>query len=68
MLSHGATTAAVQFATNYNVGACLKPTDNFNVLFSVGHTFNGERHAIGYLGLYWTWGPPEEEPKPTPTP
>jgi hypothetical protein len=28
-----------------------------SVLFMGGHTVAGERHTIGYLGLYYTWGP-----------
>jgi hypothetical protein len=30
-------------------------SDDFSLLFTVGHTITGERHLIGYLGLYWTW-------------
>ena len=44
-------------STFYNVGGYLLPTQHFNVLFSVGHTFAGASHAIAYLGLYWTGGP-----------
>jgi Putative MetA-pathway of phenol degradation len=30
--------------------------DNLSLLFMVGHTMTGERHTVGYLGLYYTWG------------
>lgn len=30
--------------------------DGLSVLFMLGHTVSGERHTIGYLGLYYTWG------------
>lgn len=43
--------------TVVNAGGYYNFTDDFNLLFSVGHTLAGERHAIFYLGLYWTWGP-----------
>ncbi len=38
-----------------NFGGYYNFTSKFSLLFSAGHTFTGERHAIGYLGLYWTW-------------
>jgi hypothetical protein len=61
LYSEGPTTVGGQHATFYNVGGYLKPTDNFNVLFSVGHTISGENHAIAYFALYWTWGPKGKE-------
>ncbi len=42
-----------------NAGGYVKVSDNFNVLFSAGHSLSGERHFLWYLGLYWTWGPAE---------
>ena len=57
VFANGPQTAGGQHSTYYNVGGYLKPSDRFNVLFSVGHTFSGESHAIAYLGLYWTGGP-----------
>jgi hypothetical protein len=37
------------------------------LLFSVGHSFVGDQHLIGYVGLYWTWGPKEKsDPPPKP--
>ena len=44
--------------TVYNVGGYYNPTPQFNVLFSVGHSFIGSSHAIGYLGLYYTFPRP----------
>lgn len=42
-----------------NFGGIIKITPNFNILFSAGPSIAGEQHVVGYLGLYWTWGPPE---------
>jgi len=61
IFAQGPTTAGGSSATFYNWGGYVKPSDTFNVLFSVGHTFAGESHAIGYFALYWTWGPHEAE-------
>ncbi len=33
------------------------PKKGLSILFMGGHTVAGERHTIGYLGLYYTWGP-----------
>ena len=30
--------------------------NNLSLLFMLGHTITGERHTVGYLGLYYTWG------------
>ena len=38
-----------------NFGGQYNFTKNFSLLFSVGHSIAGERHLVGYLGLYWTW-------------
>lgn len=57
LFTQGATVVGGGHSTFYNVGGYLKPSDRFNVLFSIGHTISGESHAIGYFGLYWTWGP-----------
>jgi hypothetical protein len=42
--------------TVFNLGGTYKFTPHFSLLFTGGHTLTGERHFIGYLGLYWTWG------------
>jgi hypothetical protein len=41
-----------------NLGGYLKFSENFNLLFSLGHSLSGARNTIWYLGLYWTGGPP----------
>jgi len=46
---------AVSFAV-FNLGGYFKITQNFQLLFSGGHTLAGNRHTVGYLGLYWTGG------------
>jgi hypothetical protein len=40
----------------FNLGGFFKITPDFDLLFSGGHTFAGDRHTVGYLGLYWTGG------------
>ena len=30
--------------------------ENLSLLFMLGHTVSGERHTVGYVGLYYTWG------------
>jgi hypothetical protein len=46
----GGATAVVNAGGYYNI------TRDFSLLFSAGHSFSGESHAVAYLGLYWTWG------------
>lgn len=55
--NQGADTTDGRGFTAANLGGYLKISDNFNVLFSAGHSIAGERHILWYLGLYWTWGP-----------
>ena len=43
--------------TVYNVGGYYNPTPHLSVLFSVGHSFIGAQHAVGYFGLYYTFLP-----------
>lgn len=40
--------------TILNVGGYYKFTDNFNLLFTTGHSVMGENHYVMYIGLYWT--------------
>jgi hypothetical protein len=42
-------------------------TDNLQLLFMLGHTITGERHTVGYLGLYYTWGHDKSGGQSTPT-
>jgi hypothetical protein len=51
-------------STYYNVGGYYNPTTQLNVLFSIGHTFIGERHAVQYFGLYYTFPRPAEDATP----
>ena len=44
-------------STIANLGGYLKFTENFNLLFSAGHSITRERYVVWYLGLYWTGGP-----------
>jgi hypothetical protein len=30
--------------------------ENLSLLFMLGHTIAGDRHTVGYVGLYYTWG------------
>jgi len=39
-----------------NAGGFYNFTENFCLLFSAGHSIQGDSHTVGYLGLYWTWG------------
>jgi hypothetical protein len=57
IVRQGADAAGGRGTTIADAGGYLKFTDNFNLLFSVGRSLSGERHAVGYLGLYWTGGP-----------
>jgi hypothetical protein len=53
----GADTVGGAGSTILNAGGYYNFEPDFSLLFSLGHTFAGERHAIAYVGLYWTWGP-----------
>ncbi len=39
-----------------NVGGYFTLRGALSLLFMAGHTVAGERHSVGYLGLYYTWG------------
>ena len=39
-----------------NLGGLYNFNKNFSLLFTVGHSVQGESHTVVYLGLYWTWG------------
>ena len=47
-----------------NFGGMYNFYKNFSLLFSGGHSVQGESHAVGYFALYWTLGKKEEEEKP----
>lgn len=48
----GAGSTFVTFGGYYGMAFC-----SCQLLFDAGHTVAGARHAVAYLGLYWTWGP-----------
>jgi hypothetical protein len=46
-----------------NFGGIYGFNKNFCLLFTGGHSVQGESHTVAYLGLYWTWGPEGAEEK-----
>lgn len=55
LFSQGADTQDGAGRTLLNAGGYYNFDPDFSLLFSTGHSIAGERHAIAYLGLYWTW-------------
>ncbi len=53
-----ATAVGATPTTFYNVGGYINPSDQFSLLFSAGHSIAGQSHAIGYVGLYYTYPTP----------
>ena len=43
-------------STFADAGGSYNFRQNLSLLFMMGHTVAGERHTVGYLGLYYTWG------------
>jgi len=43
-------------STLLDVGGDYTLRGPLNLLFMAGHSVAGERHAVAYLGLYYTWG------------
>jgi hypothetical protein len=41
----------------WNVGGTYNFTPDFSLLFTGGHSFEGEGNSVLYIGLYRTWGP-----------
>jgi hypothetical protein len=68
LFSNGPATSGAMHSTFYNIGGYIKPSDRFNVPFSVGHTISGENHTVGYFGLYWAGGPAEKKDEGTSKP
>ncbi len=54
--ARAADTVGGRGASIVDAGGTVDLRPGFSVLFSAGHTVAGERHAVAYLGLYWTWG------------
>ncbi len=44
-------------STIWNIGGSYNFTNDFSLLFSGGHSFQGDQNSIFYLSLYRTWGP-----------
>jgi hypothetical protein len=59
LFHQGASQAGGRGFTVADAGGSINFTENFNLLFSGGHSISGERQVVWYLGLYWTWGPNE---------
>jgi hypothetical protein len=38
-----------------NFGGSYKFTDHFSLVFSAGHSFAGDEHALWYFGFNWNW-------------
>jgi hypothetical protein len=55
--SSGADTTGGRGSTIFNTGGYYNFKRDFSLLFSLGQSFSGERHAVAYVALYWTWGP-----------
>jgi hypothetical protein len=52
----GSQTAGGRQSTFADAGGYYNVRQNLSLLFMLGHTISGERHTVGYLGLYYTWG------------
>jgi hypothetical protein len=39
-----------------DIGGYYTLQGELSLLVMIGHTVSGERHSVGYLGLYYTWG------------
>jgi hypothetical protein len=57
LYTHGADTREGGGTAIFNAGGYYNFRPDFSLLFSLGHSLAGERHTVGYVGLYWTWGP-----------
>lgn len=52
----GAQSVGARQWTTVNGGGYYDFRENLSLLFMAGHTLSGERHTVGYIGLYYTWG------------
>jgi hypothetical protein len=55
LFAQGKTTDTGKATAIANVGGICKFTEHFSLLFAVGRSVAGDRHLLGYVGLYWTW-------------
>jgi hypothetical protein len=58
--TQGATAVGTTGTTFYNVGGYINPSEQFSILFSIGHSVTGQNHAVGYFGLYYTFPRPAQ--------
>lgn len=56
VFAHGKDAVDGQATTLLNFGGFYKFTPVFNLLFSAGHSVNGESHTVLYSGLWWAFG------------
>ena len=55
--SSGLPVAGARASALWNFGGQYNFTPDFSLLFTAGHSFQGDGNAVLYLGLYRTWGP-----------
>jgi hypothetical protein len=55
--SSGSQVAGARWSAIWNIGGQYNFTPDFSLLFSAGHSFEGDGNAVLYVGLYRTWGP-----------
>jgi outer membrane receptor protein involved in Fe transport len=56
IFSQGRSADNIPAYTIINVGGFYNFTENFSLLFTVGHNIIGQQNTLGYLGFYWTGG------------
>jgi len=49
--------AGARSSSLWNFGGSYNFTPDFSLLFTAGHSFQGDGNSLLYLGLYRTWGP-----------
>jgi len=65
----GAQQVGARQSTFLDGGGYLTLHGNLSLLFMGGHSVAGDRHTVGYLGLYYTWGKDRPQPgSPAPAP
>ncbi len=55
--SSGIQAAGTRSSAIWEAGGQYNITPDFSLLFSAGHSFQGDGNAVAYLGLYRTFGP-----------
>ena len=64
--AQNAQVVATKGSTFLDVGGYFNFTNNLSLLFMLGHTVAGDSHAVGYLGMYYTWGHDRTKGQPPP--